>query len=112
MIRAVRDVDLRATFPTRQEVEDEIAAMNTNLGDLKLVVRSGKCCDKTDLWKVRGCTEKVSGRDGFLHASVRRRSQKQQQMFYPKVGADCAARIVIPETLDCESVDKTRDPAL
>lgn len=48
----------------KQEVEDEIAAMNTNLGDLKLVVRSGKCCDKTDLWKV---------------------------------GADCAARIVIPE---------------
>ena len=28
----------------RQEVEDEIAALNTDLGDLKLVVRSGKCC--------------------------------------------------------------------
>lgn len=27
-----------------QEVEDEIAALNTDLGDLKLVVRSGKCC--------------------------------------------------------------------
>lgn len=29
---------------TPQEVEDEIAALNTDLGDLKLVVRSGKCC--------------------------------------------------------------------
>lgn len=37
---------------SKQEVEDEIAALNTHLGDLKLVVRSGKCCDKTDLWKV------------------------------------------------------------
>lgn len=37
---------------SKQEVEDEIAALNTDLGDLKLVVRSGKCCDKTDLWKV------------------------------------------------------------
>ncbi|CAK9022128.1 Probable ion channel POLLUX (AtPOLLUX) (Probable ion channel DMI1), partial [Durusdinium trenchii] len=34
------------------EVEDEIASLNTDLGDLKLVVRSGKACDKTDLWKV------------------------------------------------------------
>jgi len=36
----------------KQEVEDEIASLNTDLGDLKLVVRSGKACDKTDLWKV------------------------------------------------------------
>ncbi|CAJ1328436.1 unnamed protein product [Effrenium voratum] len=37
---------------SKQEVEDEIEAMNTELGDLKLVVRNGKTCDKADLWKV------------------------------------------------------------
>ena len=76
MFRTVRDADIKLTFQRRQEVEDEIAAMNTNLGDLKLVVRSGKCCDKADLWKVHDARE--SSRDGLLHASARCRSKKLQ----------------------------------
>jgi len=34
------------------EVEDEIANMNTDIGDLKLLIRSGEICDKKDLFKV------------------------------------------------------------
>jgi len=45
---------------SKQEVEDDIAALNTDVGDLKLVVRSGKCCDKTDLWKVGAdCAKRI-----------------------------------------------------
>ena len=33
-----------ASFLLLEEVEDEIEAMNTELGDLKLVVRNGKTC--------------------------------------------------------------------
>lgn len=38
------DPENQAKISAPQEVEDEIAALNTDLGDLKLVVRSGKCC--------------------------------------------------------------------
>jgi len=34
------------------QVESEIEDMNTDTGDLKLVIRNGEICDKTDLWKV------------------------------------------------------------
>jgi len=36
----------------KTEVEDEIHNMNTDLGDLKLLIRNGEICDKTDLFKV------------------------------------------------------------
>merc|ERR1740123_1747021 len=34
------------------EVEDDIANMNTDLGDLKLLIRNGEICDQKDLFKV------------------------------------------------------------
>ena len=43
-IHNILDPENQANISAPQEVEDEIAALNTDLGDLKLVVRSGKCC--------------------------------------------------------------------
>merc|ERR1719410_2249660 len=37
---------------SRPQVEDEIANMNTDIGDLKLLIRNGEICDKKDLFNV------------------------------------------------------------
>mmetsp|Transcript_47814 Transcript_47814/g.86164 ORF Transcript_47814/g.86164 Transcript_47814/m.86164 type:complete len:782 (-) Transcript_47814:86-2431(-) len=58
----------------KSEIEDDLQNLNTDFGDLKLVVRSGKINDSKDLWKC---------------------------------GADCAARIVIPDNpgVSCDESD-------